>query len=129
MKSAKSVTFKIIIGTKHSYWKTFSRSGPLFSKLVSNEWYVNYVRLENQGTVASIGHLLFAHNRYVNQEDIIEELKQLIYPTKCDQIDVRVTKSKEYYYVGNKKVRVFTRWLTIDCPVDIATELSNLIME
>ena len=129
MKSAKSVTFKIIIGTKHSYWKTFSRSGPLFSKLVANEWYVNYVRLESQGTVASIGHLLFAHNRYVNQEDIIIELKQLIYPTQCNQIDVRVTKSKEFYYVGNKKVRVFTRWLTIDCPVDIATELSNILME
>ena len=129
LKSAKSVTFKLIIGTKHPYWKTFSREGPLFSKLVANDWYVNYVRLENQGTVASIGHLLFAHNRYVNQEDVITEVKQLIYPTKCDQIDVRVTKSKEFYYVGNKKVRVFTRWITIDCPVDIASELSNLIME
>ena len=129
LKSEKSVTFKIIIGTKHSYWKTFSRDGPLFGKLVANEWYVNYVRLENQGTIASIGHLLFAHNRFVNQEDVITELKQLIYPTKCNQIDVRVTKSKEYYYNGNTKVRVFTRWLTIDCPVDIANDLSNLLME
>ena len=118
-----------MIGTKHSYWKTFSKDGPLFAKLVSNDWYVKYVRLENQGTVASIGHLLNAHNRYVNQEDVIKEIKQLIHPTQCNQIDVRVTKSKEYYYVGNKKVRVFTKWLTIDCPVDIATELSNLIME
>ena len=129
MKSPKSVTFKILIGTKQSYWKTFSRDGPLFAKLVANDWYVNYVRLESQGNVASIGHLLFAHNRYVNQEDVIKELKKLIYPTICNQIDVRVTKSKEYYYVGNKKVRVFTRWLTIDCPVDIASELSNLVME
>ena len=129
LKSAKSVTFKLIIGTKHSYWKTFSKDGPLFAKLVSNVWYVKYVRLENQGTVASIGHLLNAHNRYVNQEDVINEIKQLIYPTQCNQIDVRVTKSKEYYYVGNKKIRVFTKWLTIDCPVDIATDLSNLIME
>ena len=129
LKSAKSVTFKMMIGTKHSYWKTFSKEGPLFAKMVSNDWYVKYVRLENQGTVASIGHLLFAHNRYVNQEDVIKEIKQLIYPTQCNQIDVRVTKSKEYYYTGNKKVRVFTKWLTIDCPVDIATELSNLLME
>ena len=129
LKSAKSVVFKIIIGTRLPYWQTFRREGPLFAKLVSNEWYINYVRLENQGTVASIGHLLCAHNRYVNQEDVIKELKDLIYPTKCEQIDVRVTKSKEFYYEGNKKVRVFTRWLTIDCPVDIAKDLSNLIME
>ena len=40
-----------------------------------------------------------------------------------------VTKSKEFYYEGNKKERVFTRWLSIDCPVDIAKGLSNLIME
>ena len=26
-------------------------------------------------------------------------------------------------------MRVFTKWLTIDCPVDIATNLSNLLME
>ena len=51
-----------------------------------------------------------------NQEDIIAELKQLIYPTQCNHIDVQVMKSKEFYYVGNKKVRAFTRWLTIDCP-------------
>ena len=129
LKSPKSVTFKIIIGTKLPYWQTFRREGPLFEKLVANEWYINYVRLENQGTVAAIGHLLFAHNRYVNQEDVIKEIKELIHPTKCEQIDVRVTKSKEFYYEGNKKVRVFTRWLTIDCPVDIAKDLSNLIME
>ena len=129
LKSARSVTFKIIIGTKQPYWKTFRKEGPLFAKLVSNDWYVKYVRLENQGTVASIGHLMYAHNRYVNQEDVINEIKQLIYPTQCNQIDVCVTKSKEYYFTGNKKTRVFTRWLTIDCPVDIASELSTLIME
>ena len=128
MKNDKSVTFKLIIGTKHPYWKTF-REGPLFKKMVDNDWYVKYVRLESQGTIASIGHLLFAHNRYVNQEDAISEIRNLIYPTHCEQIDIRVTKSKEYYYEGNKKIRVFTKWLTIDCPVDIATNLSNLLME
>ena len=128
LKSDKMVTFKIIIGTKEPYWKTF-REGALFNKMVSNDWYIKYVRLENQGTVAAIGHLLFAHNRYVNQEDAISEIRNLIYPTHCDQIDVRVTKSKEFYYDGDKKMRVFTRWLTIDCPVDIATKLSNLLME
>ena len=97
--------------------------------MVENDWYINYVRLESQGTVAAIRNLLYAHNRYVNQEDIIAEIKQMIYPTTCEQIDVRSTKSKEYYYEGKKKIRVFTRWITIDCPVDIATELSTIIME
>ena len=128
LKSDKMVTFKIIVGTKQNYWKTF-REGALFEKMVNNDWYVKYVRLESQGTVAAIGHLLYAHNRYVNQKDAISEIRNLIYPTHCDQIDVRVTKSKEFYYDGKKKMRVFTRWLTIDCPVDIATELSNLLME
>ena len=128
LQTDKKVTFKIIIGTKQNYWKTF-REGALYDKLVNNDWYVKYVRLENQGTVATIGHLLFAHNRYVNQEDAISEIRNLIYPIHCEQIDIRVTKSKEYYYDGGKKMRVFTRWLTIDCPVDIATKLSNLLME
>ena len=128
MRSNKLVTFKIIIGTKTNFWKTF-KDGQLYKKMVSNDWYVNYVRLENQGTVAAIGHLIYAHNRYVNQEDIIKEIKSLIYPTHCEQIDVRSTKSKEFYYEGKKKIRVFTRWITIDCPIDIANELSNLIME
>ena len=128
LRSDKSVTFKILIGTKEPYWKTF-REGALFKKLVANEWYVKYVRLENQGTVATIGHLLFAHNRYSNQEDVISEIRNLIYPVQCDQIDVRVTKSKEFYYEGNNKVRAFTKWLTIDCPVDIATKLSSILME
>ena len=128
LRSERSVTFKILIGTQLPYWKTF-REGPLYNKLVDNDWYVKYVRLENQGTVAAIGHLLHAHNRYVNQEDVIVELKELIHPTKCDQIDIKVTKSKEFYYEGNKKMRVFTKWLTIECPVDIATKLSNLLME
>ena len=128
LKSPKLVSFKLIIGTRQPYWQTF-REGPLFDKLVANDWYIKYVRLESQGTVAAIGHLLFAHNRYVNQEDVISEIRNLIYPTQCDQIDVRVTKSKEYYYEGNKKMRVFTRWVTIDCPVDIAKDLSNLLMK
>ena len=128
LKSEKSVTFKLIIGTKQPYWKTF-REGPLYTEMVNNDWYVKYVRLESQGTIAAIGHLMFAHNRYVNQEDAISEIRNLIYPTHCEQIDIRVTKSKEFYYEGNKKMRVFTKWLTIDCPVDIATKLSNLLME
>ena len=128
LRSDKAVTFKIIVGTKQTYWKTF-REGPLFKKMVDNDWYVKLVRLESQGTVVAVGHLLYAHNRYVNQEDTISEIRNLIYPTHCDQIDVRVTKSKEYYYDGSTKMRVFTRWLTIDCPVDIATKLSNLLME
>ena len=84
---------------------------------MANEWYVKYVRLENQGTVAAIGHLLCAHNRYANQEDVISEIRNLIYPIHCDQIDVRVTKSTEYYYEDNKKIRAYTRWITIDCPI------------
>ena len=128
LRSERSVSFKILIATKQTYWKTF-REGPLYDKLVDNDWYVKYIRLENQGTVAAIGHLLFAHNRYVNQEDAISEIRNLLYPTLCEQIDIKVTKSKEFYYEENKKMRVFTKWLTIECPVDIATKLSNLLME
>ena len=77
LKSEKSVTFKLIIGTKQPYWKTF-REGPLYTKMVNNDWYVKYVRLESQGTIAAIGHLMFAHNRYVNQEDAISVIRNLI---------------------------------------------------
>jgi hypothetical protein len=51
MKSHKLVSFKMIVGTIKPFGKTF-REGPLYQKLVNNDWYVKYVRLESQGTVA-----------------------------------------------------------------------------
>ena len=62
IKIKKISNSKILIGTKLSYWKAF-REGSLYHKLAANDWYVKYVRLENQGTVAAIEHLLYKHNR------------------------------------------------------------------
>ena len=128
MKSTKLVSFKIIVATSKPYAKTF-REGPFYQKLINNDWYVKYVRLESQGTVAEIGHLLFAHNRFVNQEELVTEIRQLIHPTICRDIDVTVTKANEFYYEKDKKVRIYTRWPTVICPIDIAPTLSKLLME
>ena len=128
MKSQKLVSLKMIVATSKSYAKTF-REGPIFQKLLNNDWYVKYVRLESQGTVAEIGHLLYAHNRFINQEELVTEIRQLIYPTICRDIDVTIMKANEYYYEKDKKVRIYTRWPTVICPIDIAPTLSKLLME
>ena len=128
MKSNRLVSFKMIVATTKPFGKTF-REGPLYQKLVNNDWYVKYVRLESQGTVAEIGHLLYAHNRFVNQEELVKEIKALIHPTICRDIDVTVTKAHEFFYENDKKVRTYTRWPTIICPIDIASSLSKLLME
>ena len=128
MRSNKLVSFKMIVGTTKPFGKTF-REGPLYQKLVNNDWYVKNVRLESQGTVAEIGHLLYGHNRFVNQEELVKEIRQLIHPTICKDIDVTVTKAHEFFYENDKKVRTYTRWPTIICPIDIASSLSKLLME
>ena len=128
LKSNRLVSFKMIVATTKSFGKTF-REGPFYQKLVNNDWYVKYVRLESQGTVAEIGHLLFAHNRFVNQEELVKEIRQLIHPTICKDIDVIITKAHEYFYDNDKKVRTYTRWPTIICPMDIASTLSKILME
>ena len=94
MKSMRLVSFKMIVATSKPYGKTF-REGPLYQKLINNDWYVKYVRLESQGTVAEIGHLLYAHNRFVNQEELVTEIRQLIHPTICRDIDITITKANE----------------------------------
>ena len=128
MKSNRLVSFKMIVATTQPFGKTF-REGPLYQKLVNNDWYVKYVRLESQGTVAEIGHLLYGHNRFVNQEELVREIRALIHPTICRDIDVTVTKAHEFFYENEKKVRTYTRWPTIICPIDIAPKLSKLLME
>ena len=128
MKSNRLVRFKILIATTKNFSKTF-KEGTMYRKLTANEWFVKYIRLESQGTVAEIGNLLYAHNRFVNQADLINEIRQLIHPTICNEIDITVTKANEYYYEKEKKTRVYTRWPTVICPLDIAPQLSQLIME
>ena len=128
LKNNRLVSFKILIATTKTYSKTF-KEGPMYRKLTANEWFVKYIRLESQGTVAEIGNLLYAHNRFVNQADLITEIRQLIHPTLCNEIDITVTKANEYYYEKDKKVRVYTRWPTVICPIDIASQLSQVIME
>ena len=128
MKSHRLVRFKILIATTKNFSRTF-KEGTMYRKLTANEWFVKYIRLESQGTVAEIGNILYAHNRFVNQSDLITEIRQLIHPTICNDIDITVTKANEYYYEKDKKTRVYTRWPTVICPLDIAPQLSQLIME
>ena len=128
IKNHKQVSFKIIIATTKTFSKTF-REGIMFRKLSANEWFVKNIRLESQGTVAEIGNLMYAHNRFVNQKDLITEIRHLIHPTICEEIDITVTKANEYFYENDKKERVYTRWPTIICPLDIAAQLSQILME
>ena len=128
MKNQKLVSFKILIATTKTFAKTF-REGIMYRKLSANEWFVKYIRLESQGTVAEIGNLMYAHNRFVNQADLIQEIRNLIHPTICNEIDITVTKASEYFYDKDKKERVYTRWPTIICPLDIAPQLSQILME
>ena len=46
-----------------------------------------------------MGVLLFAHSRWANQEEILDELKTLLAPLVCTDIDVRVLDRpyKTYY--------------------------------
>jgi hypothetical protein len=129
-RGPRLVTFKLIIATSRNFWNTFKNPTTFYKKLLINEWYVKLVRLESQGTTAEIGHLMYGHTRFMNQEDIIDEIKLLIHPTKCNDIDVRTTKSKETYYDDDgRKQEVITKWPTIVCPIDIAKKLSTLLME
>ena len=129
-RGTRMVSFKMIIATTKNFWHTFKNPTTFYKKLLSNEWYVKLIRLESQGSTAEIGHLLYGHTRFLNQDDIINEIKSLISPTICNDIDIRTTKSKEFYYdEDGKKQEVVTKWPSIFCPIDIASKLSTLLME
>ena len=73
---------------------------------------------------------MYGHTRFLNQDDIINEIKALISPIKCNDIDIRTTKSRESYYdEEGKRQEVITKWPSIFCPIDIAGKLSTLLME
>ena len=73
---------------------------------------------------------MYGHTRFLNQEDIINEIQHLISPTKCNDINIRTTKSHESYYdKDGKKQEVITKWPSIFCPINIAKKLSTLLME
>ena len=129
-RGARLVSFKIIIATTKNFWHTFKNPTTFYKKLLANEWYVKLIRLENQGVTAEIGHLLYGHTRFLNHDDIINEIQLLISPTKCTDIDIRTTKTKESYYdEDGKRQEVITKWPSIFCPIDIAKQLSTLLME
>lgn len=129
-RGPRLVSFKLIIATTKNFWNTFKNPTTFYKKLLSNEWYVRLIRLENQGTSTEIGHLLYGHTRFLNQDDIINEIKTLIRPTICNDIDIRTTKTKEVYYDDDgKKQEVITKWPSIFCPIDIAGKLSTILME
>ena len=123
----RKVTFSVIIATSKDFHKTF-KTGYVLTKLIENNWSVNETRLETQGKSVEIGHLLRAHNRFSNQVELIEEIKTLLQPMKCD-IDLSVTKPKDVYVVDEEEVKVHTRWLTISCPSDIAGKLQETLMD
>ena len=51
---------------------------------------------------------MYGHTRFLNQEDIINEIQHLISPTKCNDINIRTTKSHESYYdKDGKKTRSY----------------------
>lgn len=129
-RGPRLVSFKLIIATTKNFWHTFKNPTTFYKKLLANEWYVKLIRLENQGTTAEIGHLMYGHTRFMNQDDIINEIQTLISPTKCKDIDIRTTKSRESYYDDNgEKQEVITKWPSIFCPIDIAKKLSTILME
>ena len=129
-RGTRLVSFKLIIATTKTFWHTFKNPTTFYKKLLINEWYVKLIRLENQGTTAEIGHLMYGHTRFLNQDDIINEIQLLISPTKCNDIDIRTTKSKEIYYDDEgKRQEVITKWPSIFCPIDIAKKLSTILME
>ena len=129
-RGPRLVSFKLIVATTKKFWHTFKDPTTFYKKLLANEWYVKLIRLENQGTTSEIGHLMYGHTRFLNQEDIIKEIQHLISPTICNDIDIRTTKSRESYYdEEGKKQEVITKWPSIFCPIDIAKKLSTLLME
>ena len=65
----------------------------------------------------------------MNQEELVKEIRQLIHPTIRRDIDITVTKAHEYFYEKDKKVRTYTKWPTIICPIDTASKLYKLLME
>ena len=46
IESNQLVSFKMIVATTKSFGKTFCE-GPLYQKLVNNDWYVKYIQLES----------------------------------------------------------------------------------
>ena len=130
-----TVTFTIMLSTTHPFIRTFKR-GKVFEKLQDNNWYINLDRLETQETTAKVGMLLFAHSRWANQEEILDEIKQIIAPTVCTDIDVRVDRPYKTYYDrevviengSQKKNSIRTRWPAIYAPIDIAAELKNTLV-
>ncbi len=130
----KRVKFRIMLATTKNFYDTFKR-GEIFRELQDNNWFITLSRLSTQGPIVAIGHLFNAHNRFANQEDIILELRQLLNPIECKDLDVIVTKPFRCYVdklssANNKKMeKIATRWPTIYCPEDTALQVRELIMD
>ena len=126
-------TYKVIVATSDSFFQTF-KTGSMFRKMQQNTWFVTMIRIQTQGHTVAIGHLCGGHNRFSHQETLIREINQLIAPKKCEDIDIIVTKPGRTYIEKDsegkeKKQRIHTRWPTIFCPVDVANDLTTLLLE
>ncbi len=123
------VQLKLLIATMQGFTQTF-KTGRMFTKLKEKRWFVSLDRLETQGNTVVIGHLSGAHNRFANQDDLIQSLQRLIAPTTCTDIDIII--SQPYRTITNsngKKERIHTRWPSITCPADMAAPLTELLLD
>jgi hypothetical protein len=134
--SPKDITFTIMISTTKAFLPTFKR-GSLFDRLKDNKWYVNLDRLETQEMTSKVGVFLYAHIRWANQEEILDEIKELLAPTICTDMDVRVDRPSRKYYAKSDTIvishgrqecqTIRTRWPALFAPMDIATELKSTL--
>ena len=135
--NGNTVTFNMMMATTKDYEMTFKR-GQVFQKLKDEEWFINLDRLETQEVSAKVGVFLYAHNHWANQEELIGEIRQLIAPLQCDDIDVRVERPLRTYYAKGatieiedgrqKRQKIVTRWPAIFAPLDIVAKLRSAIV-
>jgi hypothetical protein len=135
--SPKDITFTIMISTTKEFLPTFKR-GSLFDRLKENQWYVNLDRLETQEMTSKVGVFLYAHSRWANQDEILDEIKALIAPIICTDMDVRVDRPSRKYFAKSDTIEISngrqerqtirTRWPAVFAPMDIATELKTTLV-
>jgi hypothetical protein len=138
MQGPYYITMNLMMATTKDCNSTFKR-GEIFQRLKENDWFVNLDRLETQQIAARVGFFLFAHNRWANHDDILGEVKDLIAPLQCTDMDIRVDRPVRTYYAKDatieiehgrqKKLTIITKWPTLYAPLDIATTLKEKLVQ
>ena len=94
-----------MISTTKEFLPTFKR-GSLFDRLKDNQWYVNLDRLETQEMTSKVGVFLYAHSRWANQDEILDEIKALLAPIICTDMDVRVDRPSRKYFAKSDTIEI-----------------------